>query len=254
MPINLSMKILYIEDDRIDQLAFKRLVKKIPGLACELSSYVAEGVARIQQGNFDLILSDHRLSDGSAMDVLKAAGGTPVIVTSGTQYPEEVEAVLKAGAIAHLLKPISLEQVEEVLAKIAPNHPADQAPTNSKEAFDLSYLYSLSDGDTSFEKEMLEIFVQEVPQSLASLQQELSANNWASCAELVHRLRSKIRILGLHKVRDLASTLEHNFKYQENIPQAVEDARELIHALEESTGLAQALITDHYAHSMPDRR
>lgn len=78
--------------------------------------------------------------------------------------------------------------------------------------FDLSYLNELSGGDQEFRLEMIEIFVDEVPQEISLINQNLEEENWDGVKFYVHKLKSKIRIIGLHKIYEIAEDIEQRIK------------------------------------------
>ncbi|MEL7530704.1 MAG: response regulator [Bacteroidota bacterium] len=98
-------RILYIEDDRVDQMAFKNMVKR-RGLQYEyeFAGSVREGTEKIENGSFDLILIDYQLGDGSAFDVFPFIQGTPFIFTTGEGDEEIAARALRAGASDYLIK------------------------------------------------------------------------------------------------------------------------------------------------------
>ncbi len=98
-------KILLVEDDKLDQLAFKRFVdnNSIPYDYTIVGS-VAEARTALDSSQFDIILSDHSLGDGTALDVLEVAGNTPVVVVTGAGDEETATNMWKAGAYDYLVK------------------------------------------------------------------------------------------------------------------------------------------------------
>jgi PAS domain S-box-containing protein len=101
-------RILLVEDDKLDQLAFKRYVDKneIP-YDCTIVGSVAETRNVLDRSKFDIVLSDHSLGDGTALDVLEAAGNTPVVVVTGAGDEETASNIWKAGAYDYLVKDLS---------------------------------------------------------------------------------------------------------------------------------------------------
>ena len=68
---NARYKILLIEDNELDQMAFKRFIEN-NGIAydCTVAGSVAEAKRILAENQFDIIISDHSLGDGTALDVL----------------------------------------------------------------------------------------------------------------------------------------------------------------------------------------
>ncbi|MEM6343570.1 MAG: response regulator [Bacteroidota bacterium] len=98
-------RILYIEDDKVDQMAFKNMVKR-RGLQYEyeLASSVKEAIHKIEKEKYDLILIDYQLGDGSAFDVFPFIQGTPFIFATGEGDEEIAARALRAGASDYLIK------------------------------------------------------------------------------------------------------------------------------------------------------
>lgn len=98
-------KILLIEDNTLDQMAFKRFVENnaIP-YDCTIAGSVSEARQMLNANQFDIIISDHSLGDGTALDILESAGSTPVIVVTGAGDEETAVKAWKAGAYDYLVK------------------------------------------------------------------------------------------------------------------------------------------------------
>lgn len=101
-------KILLVEDDKLDQLAFKRFVdNNSTPYDYTIVGSVAETRNVLNSSQFDVIVSDHSLGDGTALDVLKSAGNTPVVVVTGAGDEETATNMWKAGAYDYLVKDLS---------------------------------------------------------------------------------------------------------------------------------------------------
>ena len=98
-------RILVVEDDRVDQLAFERFIaqQKLP-FEYIVAGSVAEARMLLGADRFDAVVSDFNIGDGDAFDVIAMAKALPVVVVTGSG--DEVIAVkaLKAGAADYLIK------------------------------------------------------------------------------------------------------------------------------------------------------
>ena len=78
-------KILYVEDNKIDQKAFKRFTEK-NNLPYDI--YTADSISEckkmLETETFDIILQDFKLKDGNAFDILKLNTDEPVVIITGT--------------------------------------------------------------------------------------------------------------------------------------------------------------------------
>ena len=98
-------KILLIEDDKIDQKAFMRMVKeKKLAYDCTVADSVSEAKSILASERFDIIISDYSLGDGTAFSILDSVKNTPVILVTGVGDEEVAVKAWKAGAYDYLVK------------------------------------------------------------------------------------------------------------------------------------------------------
>jgi len=108
-------KILLVEDNQLDQMAFKRFVKNnaIP-YDCTVSGSVSEARQVLGAKEFDIIVTDHSLGDGTALDILALAPSTPVIVVTGAGDEETAVKAWKAGAYDYLVKDVTQNYLKAI--------------------------------------------------------------------------------------------------------------------------------------------
>ncbi|MFH1118185.1 MAG: ATP-binding protein [Bacteroidota bacterium] len=103
------IKLLYIEDDLVDQLAFKRLIRE-QNLPYELTvaNSVQSGREAFRNGNFDIVISDFLLGDGTSFEYLPEMirTGTPVILVTGTGDEDVAVKAIKMGASDYVIKDV----------------------------------------------------------------------------------------------------------------------------------------------------
>jgi PAS domain S-box-containing protein len=99
------LRLLLVEDDTIDQMAFERFVRS-GGLPCEyvVAGSVAEARAILSTEEFDIILLDYNLGDGTAFDVLDLEPEAPAIIITGANQIDLAVTAMKAGAYDYLVK------------------------------------------------------------------------------------------------------------------------------------------------------
>ena len=106
-------------DDEPDLLDLLEMDMARMGLDSERASRVAEAKMRLQQGGFDLCLTDMRLPDGIGLDIVRFivehAPATPVAVITAFGSTENAVAALKAGAFDYVEKPVTPEKVRSLV-------------------------------------------------------------------------------------------------------------------------------------------
>lgn len=111
-------RVLVVDDEPdLRELIELTLIKM--GLDVVSASNAQEAIARLDQGDIDLCLTDMRLGDGTGLDVVKhidASGkDVPVAVITAYGSLDNAVQVLKAGAFDYLAKPVSLDQLRSLV-------------------------------------------------------------------------------------------------------------------------------------------
>ena len=97
--------ILFVEDDRVDRMAFARYAKKndFP-YDYTLAASVEEAQTQLEQHRFDAVVLDYMLSDGTAFDLFDQVGNTPIIIVTGQGDIDTAIRAMKEGAFDFLEK------------------------------------------------------------------------------------------------------------------------------------------------------
>jgi len=97
-------RILLIEDEEEHQCTIERAFECTGGFKLTIASTVAEGAKAMESSPFDLVISDWRLPDGEAFDLLTEHGRFPLLIM--TSYGNEKVAVeaMRAGALDYVVK------------------------------------------------------------------------------------------------------------------------------------------------------
>ena len=100
-----KIRILFIDDDKVDRMAFERFMNK-QGDMFEyfLASSINETKKILKIVNVDIIISDYQLGDGNALDLFGFVIDVPIIIATGAGNQETAIAAMKAGAYDYLVK------------------------------------------------------------------------------------------------------------------------------------------------------
>ncbi|MCG6911612.1 MAG: LuxR C-terminal-related transcriptional regulator [Deltaproteobacteria bacterium] len=100
-----SIRLLFVEDDKVDQMAFARMVKnKRLNYAYTTAGSKAEAIRVMAGASFDIAIADYMLGDGTVFDLFDFFKGMPVIVTTGAGNEEVAVEAMKMGAYDYLIK------------------------------------------------------------------------------------------------------------------------------------------------------
>src|SRR5690348_13992728 len=108
-PAARPLRILIVEDQLADaELTIVNLKRAGYSLSFEVVDTPEQFKHRIEEGEFDLVLSDHNLGSWTGMEVLeclhKAGSKIPFIVVTGTLGDEAAVEYIKQGAADYILK------------------------------------------------------------------------------------------------------------------------------------------------------
>jgi response regulator of citrate/malate metabolism len=115
-------RVLIVEDDETVASIHRRVVSAHPGFqATAVARSSEEALRMIRRGvPIELVLLDISLpgADGTALlRVLRADGGPEVIVVTAARDPAVVQSLMKLGVVDYLVKPFSMERLQEALVR-----------------------------------------------------------------------------------------------------------------------------------------
>ncbi len=112
---------ILLVDDHADTCAIMGQILTAMGHEVTLAYSLAQAVAVASDRSLDLLISDLSLTDGSGLDVLREVSRIqPVkaIAVSGYSMEKDVAASRQAGFLAHLTKPIDVQALGELIARV----------------------------------------------------------------------------------------------------------------------------------------
>src|SRR5450432_1777740 len=92
------------------------------GWRVETASGVREAIRNFEGKEFDLVVTDIRMPDGSGMEVMRSVresspGTAVILLTAYGSVPNAVSA-MRDGALDYLTKPISFDQLQATAAQV----------------------------------------------------------------------------------------------------------------------------------------
>jgi CheY-like chemotaxis protein len=112
--------ILLVEDHADSARTMSRLLKSL-GYDVQIAGSVAEGLACTQRAQYDLLISDIGLPDGTGLELMRQImQERPIrgIVLSGFGMDDDIRRSLRAGFSEHLTKPVNLNELETAIDRV----------------------------------------------------------------------------------------------------------------------------------------
>ena len=115
------MRVLLVEDHEDTKQSLTKLLR-LRGYYLESASNVQSALDLIAQDQFDVLISDLGLPDGSGIDLIRRVqSDRPVlgIALTGFGMEEDIRKSREAGFKHHLVKPIDLNKLDSIIQEVA---------------------------------------------------------------------------------------------------------------------------------------
>jgi PAS domain S-box-containing protein len=245
-----SRYVLVAEDVELNQYLVRHIMESW-GFTVDIVNNGREAVDMVQKNNYDLVLMDIQMPEMDGMEATRAIrqlsdhkkAAIPIVALTANALKGDSEKYLAVGMNDFLPKPFN----EQKLFMIISNNLKTGAPaptskpmkelntpvTGSEEKlYDLNMVKTISGGDESFVKRMVQLFVDTVPPSLTDLQKETAQQNWLQVSKLAHKMKATIDSMGITQIQEVVRKIETNGKKGEELDKIPEQVQEVITVLE----------------------
>jgi CheY-like chemotaxis protein/HPt (histidine-containing phosphotransfer) domain-containing protein len=186
----LDMKVLVAEDNPVNQKLATRLLDKI-GLSAQTAVNGLEVLKALKQGRYDLILMDVQMPEMDGVEATKrirereekTGEHVPIVALTAHSMVGDRERFLEAGMDDYLSKPLSANELYQMVRKYAPRRavPSREIPPPSVREKDgeeapllaLDDLRNRMAGDEGVIREIFQIFLEEIAQAQEKVNEAL---------------------------------------------------------------------------------
>jgi signal transduction histidine kinase/FixJ family two-component response regulator len=197
-------RILVVEDNLINQkLATVILENNGFDITVAANGSLAIDLLRDNtSGTFDLILMDIQMPviDGyRATQVIRDELhiATPIIAMTAHALAGEKEKCIQVGMNDYLSKPFRETDLLNKIAQWSSAVPANGGHAPGKKIVDLSFLMTQGKNNRKFLPEMIDIFIQQTPRDLDTLQKAIDKHEYTIIYKTAHTLRNTVGYFGL---------------------------------------------------------
>ena len=246
-----SRYILVAEDVELNQYLVRHIMESW-GFTVDIVNNGREAVDMMQKNTYDLVLMDIQMPEMDGMEATRAIrqlsdpakAAIPIVALTANALKGDSEKYLAAGMNDFLPKPFNEQKLFMIISNnLKTGAPAPEAKpmndesntpvTKSEEKlYDLSMVQTISGGDESFVKRMVQLFVDTVPPSMADLQKETAQQNWLNVSKLAHKMKATIDSMGITSIKDEVRAIETNGKKGEELDKIPAQVQEVVSVLE----------------------
>ena len=221
-----DIKILLVEDNELNQLlavkVFGKWDKQI-----DIADNGKIAIEKITNTNYDIILMDIQMPemDGNELtNHIRTKMGekstVPIIALTAHATLEEEKRCLQNGMNDYLSKPydfnVLLEKLYQNLNKNKENTiQSTELPTPemiTEKLINFKYLKDFAEGDDSFIKNMISIFLENTPETMAIILKSNKNDDIKTLKEEIHKLKSSISLLGISKASESIAIIENEIE------------------------------------------
>jgi CheY-like chemotaxis protein/HPt (histidine-containing phosphotransfer) domain-containing protein len=237
------LRILAAEDNAVNQALIRRILEKL-GHTPVLAANGREALDYASTESFDAVLMDVQMPEMDGFTATakireneKNTGAHgPIIAMTANAMKGDREKCLAAGMDEYLSKPVSSKQVQELLDRMFGGE-QESAPPSRPLVWQRSAMLERMDEDENLLNEVLGIFLDDYPKSLAQLEAAVSGHKADVLERVAHSLKGELGYLAVPEVSELARRLQEMGRVRN-----FNGARELLTELERQLNQLAVLI------------
>lgn len=222
-----DINILLVEDNELNQLLTVKLFKKW-NKEIDIAENGAIAIEKINANNYDIILMDIQMPEMDGNEVTKyiresmAAPKSQVAIIAMTAHAtvDEEKRCIANGMNDYLSKPFDFNVLLEKLyrninldVEVSFVKPAPKTATPPSERLvNFDYLINFSENDAYFIKEVIELFLEDTPNTLVEIIEAANNENNDNLKKTIHKFKSSVSVFGIQKVLDTIDIIENELQ------------------------------------------
>ena len=217
-----DINILLVEDNELNQLlavkVFEKWDKKI-----DIANNGVEAIEKISTNFYDIILMDIQMPGMDGIELTRyirssmgEKSNIPIIALTAHATEGEERRCFENGVNDYLSKPYNFEELLNKLYHNLKNNTVDsvlfmesqQKEIASEKLIDFKYLKDFSDGDDTFVKNMISLFLNNTPETMQIILESNKNDDIKILKDEIHKLKSSLSILGMIKASNCVEVIE----------------------------------------------
>lgn len=252
-----DLRILLAEDNPVNQRVAQLMLKRL-GYECDTVADGSEVLTSLGTKAYDLILMDVQMPEMDGFEATAAIRADDrqkdivIIAMTANAMEGDRQICLEAGMDDYISKPISAKLLDEKLNQwSAGRKKSGQAPGIVKEnsfanipteILDVQAILEQLGNDPEILKEILNLFVNDVPGQVIKIREGLDDANMRDIQRAAHNLKGAAANIIAEGVRKAAAEIEHNADgghmddIGQNLKNLEEEVAKITYAIQEFTG------------------
>jgi two-component system, sensor histidine kinase and response regulator len=223
-----ALRVLLAEDNRVNQTVATRVLEKM-GYTVVVADNGHAALLLLATQPLDLVLMDIQMPEMDGLTATRRIRESerstpyhlPIVAMTAHAMKGDREICIEAGMDEYVSKPISAQLLREAIAialrerdhattqtSSTPTALNEHATPAGAVTWDRGKTLERLGGDEKLFHEVIGIFLEEVPQHMASLKQAIGQQNAKAIEELSHKLKGELGYLGIAEVSQMVRELE----------------------------------------------
>lgn len=203
-----KLKILLCEDNVLNQKLARSVIQNF-GFELDIADNGEEGIEFLSKNKYDLVLMDLQMpvKDGyqtTAYIRNEMNSNIPIIAMTAHSLPGEQERCYNAGMNGYVPKPFK----QPVLLKAIKSVISKRGELEQKRKIDFSLLDEMGCGNPDFRKEMIDLFIERVPNQILELLEAFNSGDNDTVKKVAHNMKSSIDLFMLEDLSNCLSVIE----------------------------------------------
>ena len=153
----------------------------------------------------------------------KDKSSIPIIALTANALKGDDQRYLSIGMNGYITKPYTEEKLFTVINQVIKTNdklrlkltniskdPNEAAIEDNAKLYDLSLINTIGKDDPAFANKIISIFVETMPENLASLITAGNDKNYEQISKIAHKMKSNIDFMGINSLKDIIRELETN--------------------------------------------
>ncbi|OCX52558.1 hypothetical protein BEL04_13985 [Mucilaginibacter sp. PPCGB 2223] len=217
-----GIRILLAEDNEMNRLVANTVLENYGVLITEAKNG-AEAVEALNKAQYDVILMDMQMPVMNGMEATEIIrnelkSDIPIIALTANAIKGDSERYMAIGMNGFISKPFEENDLINAIATVLKleNVSSDAGDRKKiktiedKPLFSLEKLHQIGRGDKDFINKMIELFLQQMPETIAELQEALERQDIPAIKKIAHRVKPMIDSLDIILLKNVIRELENS--------------------------------------------
>jgi two-component system sensor histidine kinase/response regulator len=246
-----KIRILLAEDNVVNQQVALKILEKI-GYRADAVANGQEAIESLESVPYDLVLMDCQMPEMDGYEATRHIRDAtsavrnhrvPIVAMTANAMQGDRQKCVDAGMDDYVSKPVEPDELAQVIDRWLPAEPAvpkkvPPVPPPANEVFDRDDLVRRLGGDKQMASQILKTFMQDAPNQLTTLREDLEAKDHAQAERHAHTLKGAAGNVGARALKDAAGRAQEAARAED-----IDELSRTVEAIELELGNLQSLLS-----------